>query len=81
MKLSGRHSGRACESTAPDRIMVITMVRLLQSTKLETSSPEPGLLVFPLGAKMICNRKGNMKSDIGITPSNDGKDIRLVFPN
>ncbi|HHU49133.1 MAG: ribosome recycling factor [Caldicoprobacterales bacterium] len=46
------------------------------------SSPEPRLLVIsPWETKMIpAIEKEIMKSDIGITPSNDGKVIRLVFP-
>jgi ribosome recycling factor len=46
------------------------------------SSPEPRLLVISLWEpKMIpVVEKEIMKSDIGITPSNDGKVIRLVFP-
>ena len=45
------------------------------------SSPEPRLLVIsPWETKMIpAIEKEIMKSDIGITPSNDGKVIRLVF--
>lgn len=46
------------------------------------SSPEPRLLVIsPWEPKMIpAVEKEIMKSDIGITPNNDGKVIRLVFP-
>jgi len=46
------------------------------------SSPEPRLLVISLWEpKMIpVVEKEIMKSDIGITPTNDGKVIRLVFP-
>lgn len=46
------------------------------------SSPEPRQLVISLWeSKMIpAVEKEIMKSDIGITPSNDGKVIRLVFP-
>lgn len=46
------------------------------------SSPEPRLLVIALWeSKMIpAVEKEIMKSDIGITPTNDGKVIRLVFP-
>ncbi len=45
-------------------------------------SPEPRLLVISLWeSKMITMvEKEIMKSDLGITPSNDGKVIRLVFP-
>ena len=46
------------------------------------SSPEPRLLVIaPWEAKMIPNvEKVIQKSDLGLNPSNDGKIIRLVFP-
>ena len=46
------------------------------------SSPEPRLLVINLGdPKMIPNvEKAIQKSDLGINPTNDGKLIRLVFP-
>ena len=46
------------------------------------SSPEPRLLVIaPWDAKMIPQvEKAIQKSDLGLNPSNDGKLIRLVFP-
>ena len=46
------------------------------------SSPEPRLLVIaPWEAKMVSViEKAILKSDVGINPSNDGKVIRLVFP-
>ena len=46
------------------------------------SSPEPRLLVIaPWEAKMIPQvEKAIQKSDLGLNPSNDGKLIRLVFP-
>ena len=46
------------------------------------SSPEPRLLVIaPWEAKMITPiEKAIQKSDLGLNPSNDGKIIRLVFP-
>ena len=46
------------------------------------SSPEPRLLVINLwDPKMIPNvEKAIQKSDLGINPTNDGKFIRLVFP-
>lgn len=46
------------------------------------SSPEPRLLVINLwDPKMIpMVEKAIQKSDLGINPSNDGKLIRLVFP-
>ena len=46
------------------------------------SSPEPRLLTIALwDASMMKNvEKAIMASDIGINPTNDGKVIRLVFP-
>ena len=46
------------------------------------SSPEPRLLIIsPWEAKMIPQvEKAIQKSDLGLNPSNDGKVIRLVFP-
>lgn len=46
------------------------------------SSPEARLLVIaPWETKMITEiEKAIQKSDLGINPSNDGKIIRLVFP-
>lgn len=46
------------------------------------SSPEPRLLVINLwDAKMIpLVEKAIQKSDLGINPTNDGKLIRLIFP-
>ena len=46
------------------------------------SSPEPRLLVIaPWDPKMIpLIEKAIQKSDLGLNPSNDGKIIRLVFP-
>ena len=46
------------------------------------SVPEPRMLVIaPWEAKMVSViEKAILKSDVGITPTNDGKVIRLVFP-
>ena len=46
------------------------------------SSPEPRLLIIaPWEVKMITPiEKAIQKSDLGLNPSNDGKVIRLVFP-
>ena len=46
------------------------------------STPEPRMLVIALwDSKMISAvEKAIQKSDLGINPSNDGKVIRLVFP-
>lgn len=46
------------------------------------ASPEPRILtISPWDAKMIKEiEKAIQKSDLGLNPSNDGKIIRLVFP-
>lgn len=46
------------------------------------SSPEPRMLVISLwDAKMLHEvEKAIQKSDLGINPSNDGKVVRLAFP-
>lgn len=46
------------------------------------AAPEPRLLtISPWDAKMIKDiEKAIQKSDLGLNPSNDGKIIRLVFP-
>lgn len=46
------------------------------------SSPEPRMLVISLwdASMLSAVEKAIQKSDIGINPSNDGKLIRLVFP-
>ena len=46
------------------------------------SSPEPRLLVIsPWESKMISDiEKAIQKSDLGLNPTNDGKIIRLIFP-
>ena len=46
------------------------------------SSPEPRLLVIsPWESKMISDiEKAIQKSDLGLNPTNDGKIVRLVFP-
>ena len=46
------------------------------------SVPEPRMLVIaPWEAKMVSViEKAILKSDVGINPTNDGKVIRLVFP-
>lgn len=46
------------------------------------SVPEPRMLVIaPWEAKMVpVIEKAILKSDIGINPSNDGKVVRLLFP-
>lgn len=46
------------------------------------SVPEPRMLVIqPWDASMVKEiEKAILKSELGITPTNDGKSIRLVFP-
>ena len=70
--MMGLRAGRANPKLL-DRIMV---------DYCNISSPEPRLLVIaPWEAKMIPQiEKAIQKSDLGINPSNDGKIIRLVFP-
>ena len=47
-----------------------------------TSSPDPRMLVIqPFDASSIGDiERAILKSDLGLNPSNDGKIIRLVFP-
>ena len=80
--MAGLRAGRA-NPTLLDRIMVDyygTPTPINQIGNI--SSPEPRLLVIaPWEAKMIPQvEKAIQKSDLGLNPSNDGKLIRLVFP-
>lgn len=80
--LSGLRAGRA-NAQVLDRIMVDyygTPTPINQIGNI--SSPEPRLLVIaPWEPKMIPEvEKAIQKSDLGINPGNDGKLIRLVFP-
>ena len=80
--MMGLRAGRANPQLL-DRILVDyygTMTPINQIGNI--SSPEPRLLVIaPWEAKMIPNvEKAIQKSDLGLNPSNDGKIIRLVFP-
>lgn len=66
-----------------DRIMVDYYGTATPINQIGTiSSPEPRLLVISLwDASMISAvEKAIQKSDLGINPSNDGKMIRLIFP-
>lgn len=81
-ELSGLRAGRA-NAQVLDRIMVDyygTPTPINQMGNI--SAPEPRLLVIapydPSALKEI--EKALQKSDLGINPSNDGKVIRLVFP-
>ncbi len=80
--LMGLRAGRANPQLL-DRIMVDyygTPTPIPQVGNI--SSPEPRLLVIaPWEPKMISPiEKAIQKSDLGLNPSNDGKIIRLVFP-
>ena len=80
--LGGRRAGRA----NPQLLERITVDYYGSPTPINqignVSSPEPRLLVINLwDAKMIpAVEKAIQKSDLGINPSNDGKLIRLIFP-
>ncbi len=80
--MQGLRAGRANPQLL-DRIMVDyygTPTPINQIGNI--SSPEPRLLVIsPWEVKMIPQvEKAIQKSDLGLNPSNDGKIIRLVFP-
>ena len=80
--LSTLRAGRATPQ-ALDRIMVDyygTPTPINQVGNI--SSPEPKLLVIaPWDVSMISAiEKAIQKSDLGINPANDGKIIRLIFP-
>ena len=81
-ELSTLRAGRASAAVL-DRIMVDyygTPTPIKQVGNI--SSPEPRLLtITPYDPKMISAvEKAIQTSDLGINPSNDGKLIRLVFP-
>ena len=79
--LGSLRAGRA--NPKLDRIMVDYYGTPTPINQMGTvSSPEPRLLVISLwDASMIsAAEKAIQKSDLGINPSNDGKLIRLVFP-
>ena len=80
--LGSLRAGRANPNLL-DRIMVDYYGTPTPINQMGTvSSPEPRLLVISLwDASMIsAAEKAIQKSDLGINPSNDGKLIRLVFP-
>ena len=67
-----------------DRIMVDYYGTPTPINQMGTiSSPEPRLLVISLWdlSMLSAVEKAIQKSDIGINPSNDGKLIRLIFPD
>lgn len=81
-ELSTLRAGRANASVL-DRVLVDyygTPTPINQMANI--SSPEPRMLMISLwDASMIpAVEKAIQKSDIGINPSNDGKVIRLIFP-
>jgi ribosome recycling factor len=80
--LRGIRTGRASPALV-ERIMVEyygTMTPLNQVSTI--SAPEPRLLTIrPWEASMIAPiEKAILKSDLGLTPTNDGKLIRLTIP-
>jgi ribosome recycling factor len=80
--LMGLRAGRANPQLL-DRVMVDYYGNSTPINQVgNISSPEPRLLVIaPWEAKMIPQiEKAIQKSDLGLNPSNDGKIIRLVFP-
>ena len=81
-ELASLRAGRA-NAQVLDRITVDyygTMTPINQLGNIST--PEPRMLIIALwDAKMIpAVEKAIQKSDLGINPANDGKIIRLVFP-
>ncbi|MBR0507773.1 MAG: ribosome recycling factor [Clostridia bacterium] len=81
-ELSSLRAGRA-NAQVLDRIAVDyygTMTPINQLGNIST--PEPRMLIISLwDAKMIpAVEKAIQKSDLGINPANDGKVIRLIFP-
>ncbi|OQB25326.1 MAG: Ribosome-recycling factor [Firmicutes bacterium ADurb.Bin182] len=80
--LSGLRAGRA-NAQLLDRIMVDYYGTPTPINQLgNISSPEPRLLVISVWDQKALPliEKAIQKSDLGINPSNDGKVIRLTFP-
>ncbi|WP_129722443.1 ribosome recycling factor [Xylanivirga thermophila] len=80
--LAGIRAGRA-NSKLLDKIMVDYYGVMTPLNQLgNISTPEPRLLTIALwDTKLIpAVEKEILKSDLGITPTNDGHIIRLVFP-
>ena len=75
---AGRASARVLERSSVDYYGSPTPVNQVGNI----SSPEPRLLVITPYDPSVLNplEKAIQKSDLGINPSNDGKCIRLVFP-
>ena len=81
-ELAGLRAGRA-NAQALDRIAVDYYGSMTPINQLgNISTPEPRMLIIALwDTKMIpAVEKAIQKSDLGINPANDGKVIRLVFP-
>ena len=81
-ELGGLRAGRA-NAQVLDRIMVDyygTPTPIQQLGNIST--PEPRLLIISLwdNKAIPAVEKAIQKSDLGINPSNDGKVIRLIFP-
>ena len=81
-ELGGLRAGRA-NAQLLDRIMVDyygTMTPINQMANI--ASPEPRVLTISVWDQKAISavEKAIQKSDLGINPSNDGKVIRLVFP-
>ncbi|MDO4543066.1 MAG: ribosome recycling factor [Clostridia bacterium] len=80
--LNGLRAGRA-NAQVLDRIMVDYYGTPTPINQLgNISTPEPRMLIISLwDNKMIpMVEKAIQKSDLGINPANDGKIIRLIFP-
>lgn len=80
--LSSLRAGRA-NAQVLDRIMVDYWGTMTPITQLgNISTPEPRMLIIALwDTKMISAvEQAIQKSDLGINPANDGKVIRLIFP-
>ena len=75
---AGRASAQVLERISVDYYASPTPVNQVGNI----SSPEPRLLVITPYDPSVLNplEKAIQKSDLGINPSNDGKCIRLVFP-
>ena len=81
-ELSSLRAGRASAQVL-DRILVDYYGSPTPVNQVgNISSPEPRLLVITPYDASVLNplEKAIQKSDLGINPSNDGKCIRLVFP-
>ena len=81
-ELAGLRAGRA-NAQVLDRIAVDYYGSMTPINQLgNISTPEPRMLIISLwDTKMIpAVEKAIQKSDLGINPANDGKVIRLVFP-